>query len=261
MNISKVEEFIGYTMTKEILKEAVGDGMEFEIMYQAVLDSIKEQNSELNSEESENYIDNLIESVSSGRIDDLPMTLKGEDGENIYRRSPISLNLQNTYKNIVSNNTVSNDYSNITNNVNSSYTQVEGDELQRIYDAVDKYSNKYGVDKDLVLAIIKQESNFNPNAVSGAGAMGLMQLMDFNCNTYGISDPLNIEQNIEGGVKHIKMCLDLFNGDVEMALMAYNAGQGTMSRRGVTSAADLYKMPEETQNYVPKVMSYYRNGV
>lgn len=112
-----------------------------------------------------------------------------------------------------------------------------------------------GENKNLILAIIKQESNFNPNAESGVGAKGLMQLMAFNSEAYGVKNPFDIDENINAGVKHIKSYLDKYNGNIEMALMAYNAGPGTMARRGVNSPSDLYKMPEETQNYVPKIMS------
>lgn len=129
---------------------------------------------------------------------------------------------------------------------------------ERIENAVQLYSNKYGVDSNLIKAIIKTESNFDPNVVSSAGAKGLMQLMPENCEALGVQDPFNIEQNIEGGVKHIKEYIDRYNGDVEMALMAYNGGPTRMMNRGVKSIADIYKMPKETQNYVPKVMSYYR---
>ncbi len=129
---------------------------------------------------------------------------------------------------------------------------------ERIDTAISISSKKYGVDENLIRAIIKVESNFNPNTVSKAGAKGLMQLMPENCKDLGISDPFNIEQNIDGGTRHIKEYLDKYNGDVEMALMAYNGGPTRMARRGVKSINDIYKMPKETQNYVPKVMKYYK---
>ncbi|MDM8313389.1 Transglycosylase SLT domain-containing protein [Clostridium cadaveris] len=129
---------------------------------------------------------------------------------------------------------------------------------ERIENAIAISAKKYGVDEKLVKAIIKIESNFDPKVVSLAGAKGLMQLMPENCRDLGISDPFNIEQNIDGGVRHIKEYLDRYNGDMEMALMAYNGGPTRMINRGVRSMNDIYKMPKETQNYVPKVMSYYR---
>ena len=158
-------------------------------------------------------------------------------------------------------NTYNNSILNAGNISNKNYVAADVSNLtvdERIENAVQLYSNKYGVDSNLVKAIIKTESNFDPNVVSSAGAKGLMQLMPENCRDSGVEDPFNIEQNIEGGVKHIKEYIDRYNGDVEMALMAYNGGPTRMMNRGVKSMADIYKMPKETQNYVPKVMSYYR---
>lgn len=129
---------------------------------------------------------------------------------------------------------------------------------KRIESAISNASKKYGVDEKLIKSIIKVESNFNPNTVSSAGAKGLMQLMPENCKTYGVTDPFNIEQNIDAGTRHIKDYLNKYDQDVEMALMAYNGGPTRMARRGVKSINDIYKMPKETQNYVPKVMKYYR---
>ncbi|WP_042275402.1 lytic transglycosylase domain-containing protein [[Clostridium] dakarense] len=129
---------------------------------------------------------------------------------------------------------------------------------ERIEDAVNISSKKYGVDANLIKAIIKVESNFNPNTVSSAGAKGLMQLMPENIRDLGIKNPLDIEENIDGGTRHIKEYLDRYHGNVEMALMAYNGGPTRMMRRGVTSIEHIYKMPRETQNYVPKVMKYYK---
>ncbi|MDU4891619.1 MAG: lytic transglycosylase domain-containing protein [Clostridium sp.] len=149
---------------------------------------------------------------------------------------------------------------NVLGNFNN-ITSVNNENLnkdERIAAAIDKSAAKYGVDQGLIRAIIKAESNFDPNVVSSAGAMGLMQLMPENCTALGITDPLNIEQNIDGGVRHIKEYIDRYNGDIEMALMAYNGGPTRMMNRGVTSINDIYKMPKETQNYVPKVMKYYR---
>lgn len=140
--------------------------------------------------------------------------------------------------------------------LNSQKLNVSVDE--RIENAIEVSSKKYGVDEKLIKAIIKVESNFDPKVVSPVGAKGLMQLMPENCRDLGVSDPFNIEQNIDGGVRHIKEYLDRYKGNMEMALMAYNGGPTRMMNRGVRSINDLYKMPKETQNYVPKVMSYYR---
>lgn len=131
------------------------------------------------------------------------------------------------------------------------------DTKTRIENAVVKASKKYGVSENLIKAIIKVESNFNPNTVSSAGAKGLMQLMPENCRDLNVKNPFNIEENIDGGTRHIKEYLDMYKGNVKMALMAYNGGPTRMRKRGVLTPEDIYKMPKETQNYVPKVMKYY----
>ena len=135
------------------------------------------------------------------------------------------------------------------------------EELNKIYSAVSEASKKYGVSESLILAVIKQESDFDSTCTSSVGAAGLMQIMPSNFSHLGISEPYDVDQNVNGGTKLLKEYLDQYNGDIQMALMAYNGGPGTMQNRGVKSADDLYKMPEETQNYVPKVMGYYQNGV
>ena len=146
---------------------------------------------------------------------------------------------------------------NTSSALNSSSPEVSS----KIYAAVRDASKKYGVDENLILAVIKQESDFDSTCTSGVGAAGLMQIMPSNYSHLGITDPYDVEQNVNGGTKLLKEYMDKYNGSIEMALMAYNGGPGTMSVRGVTSASDLYKMPLETQNYVPKVMGYYNNGI
>ncbi|MEG0371227.1 MAG: lytic transglycosylase domain-containing protein, partial [Clostridium sp.] len=128
----------------------------------------------------------------------------------------------------------------------------------RIQDSITNTSKKYGVDEDFVKAIIKQESNFNPNCKSGAGAMGLMQLMSYNCSEYSVKNPYNIEDNINGGVKYIRELLEKFDGNKQLALSAYNGGITRMSKRGVDTVPEIVNMPKETRDYVSKVMGYYK---
>lgn len=135
----------------------------------------------------------------------------------------------------------------------STVVSATGTNSERIEKAIADASNKYGVNANLIRAIIKTESNFNPNAVSPAGAKGLMQLMPCNIEHYGVNDPFNIEQNIDAGTRHIKDYLKTYNYDLNMALAAYNFGPGNMSSRGISSSSDFYKLPSETKNYLAKI--------
>ncbi len=118
---------------------------------------------------------------------------------------------------------------------------------------IEKYSNKNGLDKDFVSALVKQESGFNPNATSHCGAMGLMQLMPSTAQGLGVSNAYDIEQNIAGGTKYLKSMIDRFNGDEKLALAAYNAGPNAVKKYGGIPPY------QETQNYVKNVLSIYEN--
>ncbi|WP_342562425.1 lytic transglycosylase domain-containing protein [Paenibacillus sp. FSL R7-0345] len=118
-------------------------------------------------------------------------------------------------------------------------------------------SAKYGVPADLIKAVIDTESSFNPNVVSSAGAKGLMQLMDGTANGLGVSDPFDPAQNIDGGVRYLSYQLKRYDGEEKMALAAYNAGPGRVSKLGVSNDEELMQklsqLPKETQAYITKI--------
>jgi len=116
---------------------------------------------------------------------------------------------------------------------------------------IDEAAAAHGVEFALVKAIIKAESGFNPRAVSHAGAMGLMQIMPANLTSFNLSDPFDPGQNIHAGTRYIKLLLDRYSEDLNMALAAYNAGPGVVDQyRGIPPY-------QETQKYIERVLSYY----
>lgn len=123
---------------------------------------------------------------------------------------------------------------------------------------IGKAAEKYGVSDVLIKAIIKAESDFNPESVSGAGAVGLMQLMPGTAELMGVKNSYDPEENINGGVGYFKQQLDSFGGDIKMALAAYNCGPTRLKKLDITSLdnpSDFAKLPKETQNYVNKIIN------
>jgi soluble lytic murein transglycosylase-like protein len=127
----------------------------------------------------------------------------------------------------------------------SGFTQHEVD------DAINKAASRHNVDPNLVRALVKVESNFNPNAVSRKGAMGLMQLMPQTARQLRLTNPFNPEENVDAGVRHLKQLLDNYGGDVRLSLAAYNAGTGAVAR---SSGIPHYA---ETRNYVKRITQLY----
>jgi soluble lytic murein transglycosylase-like protein len=112
-------------------------------------------------------------------------------------------------------------------------------------------SGRYNVDAHLVRAVIKAESDFNSHARSHKGAMGLMQLMPDTARIHNVNDAYDPGENVEGGVRHLRMLLDRYQGDLELSLAAYNAGSGAVEKHG--------GIPPfvETREYVRRVLRFY----
>lgn len=125
---------------------------------------------------------------------------------------------------------------------------------EEIDQAITMAAARHNVDPNLVRAVIKVESNFNANAVSRKGAMGLMQLMPATARSLKVQNPFDPEQNVDAGVRHLKQLLENYGGDVNLTLAAYNAGSGAVARSaGVPRYA-------ETQNYVRRITNLYYGG-
>ena len=141
----------------------------------------------------------------------------------------------------------------------SSFTGHSRPALEMSRDGVEKIvreaADRHSVDPALVRAVIETESNWNPRAWSHKGAGGLMQLIPTTAQRYGASDVFDPQQNINAGVKHLKWLLERYNGNLDLALAAYNAGEGAVDRvHGIPSF-------RETRNYVQKVQNaYFRPG-
>jgi len=122
--------------------------------------------------------------------------------------------------------------------------------------SIHEAARKYSLPANLLRGVIRAESNFQPMAVSRAGAQGLMQLMPGTARELGVDNPFDIEQNVDGGARYLRKMLDRFGGDIKLALAAYNAGPGTVERYGG-------KIPpyRETEGYINRVLRFSKQTV
>ncbi|HEX4857541.1 MAG TPA: transglycosylase SLT domain-containing protein [Usitatibacteraceae bacterium] len=128
-------------------------------------------------------------------------------------------------------------------------------EISRLVPIIKDASRAFGVDARLIHAVIRAESGYNANALSNKGAVGLMQLIPATAQRYGVQNSYDPQQNIWGGTKYLRDLLNLFNGNLELALAGYNAGENAVIRAG-------NRIPPypETLAYVPKVLHFYRSA-
>ncbi|MBL8522340.1 MAG: lytic transglycosylase domain-containing protein [Betaproteobacteria bacterium] len=127
-------------------------------------------------------------------------------------------------------------------------------DFSRLIPIINDAARAHGLDPKLVHAVIRAESGYNANAVSPKGAVGLMQLIPATAQRYGVQDSYDPSQNIHGGTRYLRDLLKMFNGNMELAIAGYNAGENAVIRAG-------NRIPPypETMAYVPKVLSFYRS--
>jgi soluble lytic murein transglycosylase-like protein len=135
-----------------------------------------------------------------------------------------------------------------TRSVDSLNTETQVPE--KLKEVIAESARKYDLPEKLLSAVIKVESNFNPRAVSSEGARGLMQLMPATARQLGVKNSFDIKQNVDAGSRYLKDMLDRYDGRIDLALAAYNAGPGAVDRYG---GIPPYR---ETKGYVKKVMAY-----
>lgn len=128
----------------------------------------------------------------------------------------------------------------------------QNDISSNYFEIIKKASQEYKVDENLIRAIILAESNFNKDAVSPKGAQGLMQLMPETAKYLGVQNAFDPYQNIFGGTKYIASLIEKYQGNLRLALAAYNAGEGIVDK-----LKDIPPYPE-TQNFVEKVLNYFK---
>ena len=126
------------------------------------------------------------------------------------------------------------------------------DEEDKISVSIQRAAERYDLPASLIRAVVQAESSYQVRAVSPAGAQGLMQLMPATAKELGVEDPFDIDQNIDGGAKYLRKMLDRFNGDVKLALSAYNAGPGAVAKFNGNVPYT------ETRHYVERVLRYTR---
>ncbi|WP_231036268.1 lytic transglycosylase domain-containing protein [Pectinatus sottacetonis] len=195
-----------------------------------------------------------VDSVSSD-VNRVRQRIKEIENKFNINFTSVNANFSNIYKQKINNsNNIKNEqlFSNTTTGKGDNTSNTIKSDKADINNYIAKAAQKYNVDPKLLSAIAKTESNYNANAKSSAGAIGIMQLMPNTAADLGVANPYDAEQNIDGGAKYLRQLLNDFNGNVSDAVAAYNAGPQAVKRYKGTPPYN------ETKNYVKHVLDLYQ---
>lgn len=212
-----------------------------------VFDTLFEQEMASNISDSKSLgIANMIYKRMTG--EDLPLK-KSVDNKPIIN-TPKVADVRSDNNNVIDDSPIVSEDKKVNDSTPISPNQKAMKRLEKYEDIINQASEKYGVDKSIIKSVILTESAAKENAISSCKAKGLMQLMDFTAKDMGVKNVWDPKENIMGGTKYLSQMIDKYNGNLEFALAAYNAGPGNVNKY------DGIPPFKETQNYVSRVKSY-----